>query len=347
MAAGDGRVLGQRQLNRAVLARQLLLQRADCSLPQALDRMAGLQAQYPPSMYVGLWSRMHGFARSDLTAALERRQVVQGTLMRSTIHLVSAEDYWPCAIGVREVRRRWWLRTVRERPSETEWTAAIERLRRRLEEGPVTRKEVDAIVGATQASAMHVWLDLVRVPPSGTWERRRADLYAAAEDWLGTADMTENAAIEHLVSRYLGGFGPAARRDIADWAGLPVTPVTEALARMDVRRFRDEQGRELVDLPAGPLPDPETPAPVRFLPTWDATLLVHARRAGILPEEYRSRIFTSKNPHSVATFLVDGNVAGGWRYEDGRVRLEPFRRLDRAVHRQLEDEAAALADLHQ
>lgn len=347
MGAGGERVLGQRQLNRAVLARQQLLHRSDCSLPQALDRMAGLQAQYAPSMYVGLWSRVHGFVRPDLTAALERRQVVQGTLMRSTIHLVSATDYWPCAIAVREARRRWWLRTVRQRPSEAELAAAGERLRRRLADGPVTRKEIDAIVGAPQASAIHLWLDLVRVPPSGTWERRRADLYAAAEEWLGPADMTADAAIEHLVSRYLGGFGPAARRDIADWAGLPVTPVTEALARMDVRRFRNEQGTELVDLPAGPLPDPRRPAPVRFLPTWDATLLVHARRAGILPEEYRPRIFTSKNPHSVATFLVDGSVAGSWRYEEGRVRLQPFQRLDRAVSRQLREAAAALADLHQ
>ena len=115
---------------------------------------------------------------------------------------------------------------------------------------------------------------------------------------------------------------------------------------MQLRRFRDEAGKELLDLPRAPLPDPETPAPVRFLPTWDATLLVHARRSLILPEEYRQRIFHTKAPHSFPTFLVDGQVAGTWRYEDGRVRIEPFGRLPRGTRAELEDEAESLAQLH-
>jgi len=113
-----------------------------------------------------------------------------------------------------------------------------------------------------------------------------------------------------------------------------------------VRRFRDEDGGELVDLPRAPLPDADTPAPVRFLPTWDATLLVHARRTGILPEEYRPRIFSTKTPHSLGTFLVDGAVAGTWRYERERIVIDPFARLSRATKLELDDEAERLAAFH-
>ena len=146
--------------------------------------------------------------------------------------------------------------------------------------------------------------------------------------------------------RYLEGFGPAARADIANWAGLPIGALAPALERLDLPRLRDEGGGELLDLPRAPLPPPETPAPVRFLPTWDATLLVHARRTGILPEEHRSKVFSTKTPQSVPTFLVDGAVAGTWRHEDGRIDLRPFGRLDGATRRQLREEADRLADLH-
>lgn len=184
------------------------------------------------------------------------------------------------------------------------------------------------------------------MPPSGTWERRRADLYAAAADWLEPADVTRDEGLELLVRRYLGGFGPAPAADIANWAGLPVSSLAPALERLSLRRFRNEGGRELLDLPRAPLPDPDTPAPVRFLPTWDATLLVHARRAGILPEEHRPKVFSTKTPHSVGTFLVDGAVAGTWRYEGGTVRTAPFDRLDAATRRELVEEAERLAAFH-
>jgi hypothetical protein len=186
----------------------------------------------------------------------------------------------------------------------------------------------------------------VRAPPSGTWEQRRADVYASAEQWLGAGDATPEAGIDHLIRRYLGAFGPGRPAEVADWAGLPLRVVTSALARLALRRFRDENGRELVDLPRAPLPDPETPAPVRFLPTFDATLLVHARGTGILPEQYRPRVFTTKTPHSVGTFLVDGAVAGTWRYERGRVVTEAFERLSRDASRELAEEAERLAAFH-
>jgi hypothetical protein len=187
---------------------------------------------------------------------------------------------------------------------------------------------------------------MVRVPPSGTWERRRADLYALAEDWLPRPDLAARDALEHLARRYLAAFGPASRGDVASFAGLRPAEIAPALERMTLRRLRSEDGEELLDLPRAPLPDPATPAPVRLLPTWDATLLVHARRTGLLPERHRPRIFSTRTPHSFPTFLVDGAVAGTWRYDDGHVALEPFERLDRATMRALREEADRMAAFH-
>ena len=346
MAVVPERSLSRRELNRALLARQLLLERAELPLPRALERVAGLQAQYAPAMYVGLWSRLRRFQRDDLTRALERRSVVQGTLMRVTIHLVSARDYWPLAVAIRESRRRLWLRAHRASAEEREMEAAARTLRETLAGGTLRQAEIDQLVGRQRARGVGLWLDLVRVPPSGTWERRRADVYAAAEDWLGPADVSFEDGLVHLVRRYLGGFGPAPRTDVANWAGLPVRELSPALERMRLRRFRGPDGEELLDLPGAPLPDLETPVPVRFLPVWDATLLVHARRTGILPERYRPLVFNTKTPHSVSTFLVDGAVAGTWRYERDRIAVEPFERLAIRVQRGVVEEAERVASFH-
>ncbi len=349
MSAAEHGVLTTADLNRAVLARQLLLERAPVPLPDALERVAGLQAQYAPSMYVGLWSRVVGFERHALNEALERRTVAQGTLMRATIHLVSARDYWPFAVAIREARRRWWLRAHGNHPSAAEMERAAERLRAHLAEGPRRQKEIAEFLGGKDPgvwNGLGLFLDLVRVPPSGTWERRRADLYASAEDWLGPAAVTAEQGVEVLVSRYLGAFGPASRNDISSWSGLSLSELARPLERLRLRHFRSEAGEELLDLPEAPLPSPDTPAPVRFLPTWDTTLLVHARRSGILPEQYRPVVFNSKTPHSISTFLVDGKVAGTWRYERGRIALDPFEGLPRAARRDLEEEGERLAALH-
>jgi hypothetical protein len=208
--------------------------------------------------------------------------------------------------------------------------------------------EVDEFLGGDPASrnGVGVLLDLVRVPPSGTWERRRADIYALAEEWIGSADIDHDDALDALVRRYLSGFGPATRNEIADWAGLRPTEIAPALERLELRLFESEDGKTLFDLPRAPLPDADTPAPVRFLPTWDATLLAHARRTQILPERYRSRVFHVKVPQSVSTFLVDGQVGGTWKYEQGQAKLSPFHRLDRATRRELDDEAERLAAFH-
>ena len=341
------RVLTQRELNRALLARQFLLERKRLGLSKALERIGGIQAQYAPSMYVGLWTRLDGFERDALDRALERRTVVQGTLMRLTIHLVSARDWWPFAVATREARRMTWQRHPAHAEARSA-AAAARKLRRLIAKGPMQRKEIEAAVDIGQGTIYGVgcWLDMVRVPPSGTWTRRRADLFAAAEDWIGPEDVAPEDALDQSVNSYLRGFGPASKGDIADYLGLGKRAIEPALARLDLRRFRDEQGGELLDLPRAPLPDADTPAPARFLPVWDATLLAHARRTGILPERYRSRVFNVKTPQSTATFLVDGEVAGTWRYEKDRIKLSPFGRLDKSATRALDEEADRLAELH-
>ena len=339
------RVLTERELNRALLARQMLLERVELPIPRVLERMGGLQAQYAPSMYVGLWARVEGFERGRLTRALERRSVVQGSMMRATIHLVSRRDYWPFVVGIREGQRDWWLRTHGRDTSLKEIAANDRKVREAMRGRTISRSELEALLG-TGLGAADLFVDLVRVPPSGTWERRRADLYGLAEDWVGPESASPDEGAAHLVRRYLQGFGPARPAEIADWASLNVATVKRALERMTPRRFQDEQGKELFDLPRLPLPDADTLAPVRLLPVWDATLLVHARRTQILPERHRSRIFNVRNPQSLNTFLVDGQVAGTWRYEQGRVRIEPFGRLSKSVRAELDDEAERLAAFH-
>ena len=342
------RILSPRELNRALLARQVLLERSRRSIPLTLERVGGLQAQYAPSMYIGLWSRIDGFERDSLTRALERRTVVQATLMRATIHLVARGDYWPFEIGVKRARAEWAQRLATYGMSPKQLAAAARTLRAHLDGGSMRRADIEELLGKEAARGVGMELDLVRVPPSGTWQRRRADLYAAAEDWLGppTAGLSEEQGIELLVRRYLGAFGPANRANVADWAGLPLAAVQPALERVATRRFGTEDGTELLDLPRAPLPNPETPAPVRFLPTWDATLLAHSRRTGILPEVHRPRIFNTKMPQSIGTFLVDGAVAGAWKHDGGRIRLDSFEKLDRGTRRELHEEADRLAEFH-
>ncbi len=339
------RTLTRRELNRALLARQLLLERVRLPIPRALERIGGVQDQYAPNAYIRLWSCIEGFRRDELTRALERRTVVQATLMRSTIHVVSRRDYWPFAVAIRAAQREWWLRTRRPPLREADVVRQAAEVHALLADGPRRQEELVEIVGRSWGM-VGPWLDLVRVPPSGTWERRRANLFQTAESWLGPEDVDPAEALDHLVRRYLGAFGPAAVADIGQWAGMKPRDLAPALARLRLRRFRDEAGGELVDLQRAPLPDPDTPAPVRFLPTWDAVLLVHARRAGVLPEEFRSTLFSTKMPQSVGTFLVDGAVAGTWRFTEGAVRFEPLRRLDAATRREIADEAERLAAFH-
>ena len=337
------RVLTVRDLNRALLARQLLLERAAMPIDEAIEQVGGLQTQYAPSGYVGLWTRVAGFRREALTAALEDRSVIQATLLRTTIHIVSRREFWRYASGVRRIRRTWLLRVQRGAVARDEaaMQRAAEQLRVALADGPLTVKELGGLADGFIGNA-GLWVDLVRIPPSGTWDHRRADRLGLAELWVGPEDATEEEGLTHLVEAYLRAFGPAPWRDIAAWAGLPVGDARRGGEGLALVHYRDDAGRELVDVPNGPLPEPGTPAPVRFLPHWDAALLVHARRTGLLPEEYRPRVFSSRNPFSVGTYLVDGRVAGAWSWRSGRIVLDQFGDLSTRDRRAVEDEREGL-----
>jgi Winged helix DNA-binding domain len=335
-------------LNRALLARQLLAERVEISIPEALSRLCGIQNQYAPNAYLRLWSCVAGFDRHDLTRSLEDASVVQGTLFRGTIHAVAREDYrlFLAAIGRTQLE---WAARVTKAPPTLDRSAALARAREALSRGPMRRPELQAIL-ADEHQAVRQSIDtdlgILRVPPSGTWERRRADLCALADDVIGAGDVAEAVALPHVVERYLAAFGPAAVSDVASFIGMNLTPLKAVIETLALRRFRSEDGTELLDVEDAPLPDPDTDVPVRFLPTWDAVLLVHARRTQVLPEAYRPLIFHTKMPPSYPTFLVDGQVAGTWRHEDRDIRLEPFRDLRPAERAAVEEEAHRLTAFH-
>lgn len=345
-------MLSARVLNRTLLARQELLERRLDDPIAAMESMGGIQTQYAPAGYIGLWSRMLRFERSMLTRLLKQRRAIQGTLVRATIHTVSAADYWPMVAGVGRVNREWYARVQAREIGETDLPAVAAAIREELAVGPLRIADLRARIEARgfpsgAAAWAATWVPMVRVPPSGTWERRRADLYALADQWLPPErPISEDEGIAHLVRRYLGAFGPAALRDIASWMGLNVGQMRPVADAMELWPYRDEAGRSLVDLPDAEILAGGEPAPPRFLPVWDATLLVHARRTQILPEEYRPLVFNTKTPHSVNTFLLDGQVAGAWRWEGGEIGVEPYRALSTAERAALEEEAHGLAELH-
>ncbi|MDP8904220.1 MAG: winged helix DNA-binding domain-containing protein [Chloroflexota bacterium] len=350
------KTLSEAQLNRALLARQLLLERSTISIPAALEQLAGVQNQYAPNAYIRLWSCLRGFQREELTRAYESGEVVQGTLMRGTIHTVSARDYHALLAAIRGRLRAWARRVHRVADADEEPVRErlIDLVRRRLAGKPMRRAAFEALLAEANAPAslrqtIHTDAEVVRVPPAGTWQRRRADLYGLADDMIGRhEDVAEADGLVHLVGRYLRGFGPAAAPDLASFTGVPSSTLKPILSRMELRHFRDVAGRLLIDVSDAPLPPADAPAPVRFLPTWDAILLVHARRTGVLPERFRPLIFNARAPQSFPTVLVDGRVAGTWRFDTaaGRVTVQPFESLPAGEIEKVEQEAVGLADFH-
>lgn len=351
------RVLTTRELNRALLARQLLLRRHNLGATQAIERVGALQAQWPPSPYLALWSRLDGFRKEGLSRAVERRRVVKATLMRTTLHLTSARDYLGYAGLLLERRRAWAERELAKHPEDVD----VERLTHELivhaGERPRTRPELLELLGRPKlvVSERQPWLvwyllaaraALVHGPSSSRWRMNTAGgTFVPASVWLGSDGTHGDAAAAHLLIRYLTAFGPATRADITQWTGLRIAIFEPVIARLRLRRFRDEHGRELLDLPRAPLPPPTTPAPARFLPRWDSVLLAHDDRTRILPNDYRKLVIRRKGDVQ-QTFLVDGVVAGTWELEDGRLRLEPFEPLSREVRHDLESEARALEAFH-
>lgn len=346
------RTLTLRELNRATLARQLLLRRHRISVPAAVERVAGLQAQWPPSPYLGLWSRVEAFRPEQLMRAIERRRVVKATLMRTTLHVVSAREYLAYAGVYRERRIGELQRQLAALGESADFARDGERLATLAAERPRTRPELLAELGRPKLRLedRRPWLvwyglsahaGLVSGPSSSVWRSHTAGgTFVPARTWLGADGASGEIAVEQLVRRYLAAFGPASRADLAQWTGLPLVVLDGGLERLPLRRFRDELGRELVDPPRATLPPGDTPSPPRFLPRFDSVLLSHADRRRVLADEHRSDVIEGGEVR--ATFLVDGFVAGLWSVDGRRVRLEPFAPLPRVVRRAVDGEASRL-----
>jgi hypothetical protein len=349
--AGAGRVLTRRDLNRAFLARQLLLERRKLSAAKAVERLGGLQAQSTPSPYLSLWTRLEGFERDELIRALTSRRLVKALLQRATLHVVSPADYWAISTARRELGGILWPPAYEKLVPRARLRTLAELVLAELEDGERTFKELRDLLepyARGAANATFLWrrvqthASVVHVAPSGIWGYGGHGHYAAAAGRVKGEPPDPEKAFDHLVHRYLGAYGPATPRDVGQWAGVPrLKPIAESLARLSVRTFEDERGRTLYDLPRAPLPDPDTPAPPRLVPRFDNLVLSHDDRSRILGDVPPSRIVT-KNGIVHATILVDGFVVGTWQLEGGRVKLEPFARLDAAAQKALEAEAEQL-----
>lgn len=345
-------VLSRRALNRATLARQLLLGRRALSAVAAITQLVGLQAQTPHSWYLGLWTRLEGFTPDEVVDLLTGRQAVRIALMRSTIHLVTDAD----SLGLRPL-----VQPVIERSTNGAFgrrLAGLDRAelaaagRALLEAQPLTFSELGRRLAerwpdrdpAALAQAVRAALPLVQVPPRGLWGRSGPIAHTTAEAWLGRP-LDATPSLEQLVLRYLAAFGPASVRDVQTWSGL--TRLREVVDRLRPRlvTFRDEHGIELFDLPEAPRPGPDTPAPPRFLYDFDNLLLSHADRSRVVTEAYRQQEFPPDGPMP-SIFLVDGFTHGTWAIRrDGRsatLAIQPFTPLTSEQAEALAEEGAAL-----
>jgi len=338
------RVLSLRELNRALLARQLLLERRKLSVQAAVERICAIQAQWPQSPYIALWTRLIGFRKEQLTRALEEKRVVKSQLFRITLHITSARDYPYYAAA--------WLPAARDTtPGVT--TEKLDELSRLVQKaamkGPVTQAEVEEL--AAEGMRGFRWrtrtlTPLLHLPPSGTWSHYGRVQLRAMQAYLGVELPAREDGAEHLVQRYLAAFGPATQQDLLRFAGVRVGDIRAGLDRLDLRTFRDDRGRVLLDLPRAPLPDGDAPAPVRFLPKWDSSLLGYAppERTRILPEKYRPTVIR-KNGDVIPTVLVDGFVAAGWNVDrKGKLEIMPLRRLTKAERAEIDAEGERLVE---
>ncbi|UUZ89898.1 winged helix DNA-binding domain-containing protein [Paenibacillus sp. P25] len=356
-------VLGRRALNRALLARQMLLSRAELPVLDAVERLAGLQAQSPNAPYFALWTRLEGFRQEELSRFIEERKTVRIALMRSTLHLVSARDSLHWRPLLQPVLDRG-LKGVYGKRLEGLDPAEIAAAGRKLVEAqPLTFSEIGKRLSerwpdrdpSALAAAVRTWVPLVQPPPRGLWGESGQAVHTSAEAWLGRP-LAPEPAVEEMLLRYLAAFGPASVKDMQVWSGLTrLSAVVERL-RPRLVTFRDEQGGELFDLPDAPRPDADTPVPPRFLGEYDNTLLSYADRTRILDEAARKRVFT-ENGIIRSTILIDGFVSGIWRVEKQRgtavLIIEPFAWSPEQDRRALTEEGgrllqfAAAEDVHE
>jgi hypothetical protein len=339
-------------LNRATLARQMLLAREKATALDAIERLAGLQAQLARPPFIGLWSRLEGFSREGLTPLLERREVVRATMMRGTLHLMSARDYVRLRAAMQPMLSEGMRSILRGRTDPFDIDELVAEARRYFEEEPRTFEELrDHLLALhpggderAMGYAVRMHLPLVQVPTNTAWGYPGSADFAAAEAWLGEP-IRKDDSTHALVLRYLAAFGPATSADAQAWSGRKgLKGVFEEL-RPKLCTFMDEQGRQLFDLPDAPRPPEDTPAPARFIPEYDNLVLSHADRTRIVADEHRPRIATP-NLRILPTFLVDGFVAGTWKIERKRasatLSIEPFGALSKGAREELAREGEAL-----
>ncbi|MDN0200685.1 winged helix DNA-binding domain-containing protein [Streptomyces sp. S.PNR 29] len=329
-----GPVLGTRALNRATLARQLLLSRSPMSAKAAVEHLVGLQAQNVKPPYYALAARLDGFAPEELSRLMADREVVRIVTLRSTIHTHTADDCLTLRPLVQPARDRE-INTFRKGLAGVDLDRLAALARDLVEAEPRTMGQLreallaewpDADPQALSVAA-RCRLPLVQVTPRGLWGRSGQVALTTAEHWLGRPAEPAPAP-DATVLRYLGAFGPASVKDMQTWSGL--TRLRDAFERLrpGLVTFRDEKGTELFDLPDAPRPDPGTPAPPRFLPEFDNLLLSHADRTRVVPPEHRGRTWQGNLAHSA--LLVDGFLAGVWRLEPDALVIEPFGGLSKA-----------------
>ena len=309
--------LSLRQLNRALLTRQLLLERAGMKSLTAITHLVGMQSQIPNPPYIGLWTRLSQFAKADLTALLDSRQIVRAPWFRSTLHLVAAEDHQRFQAVIQPALARGLRSFFGKRAKGLDIDKLVETA------APFLEREQPAIGALREelqrhfphedkqamAYAVRSYLPLVQVPPSGTWGVGARATYTTAADWLGAANPS---GLESLFRRYLAAFGPASVMDFQTWCGITSLKSKLAPALKSLVAYRGEDGAQLFDLPDMELADPDMPAPIRFLPEYDNILIAHKSRERALPEAHRKKVFASAG-RVLGSVLIDGFVGAIWK----------------------------------
>jgi hypothetical protein len=336
------RTLTLRELNRTLLARQMLVRRARVSIPEAVGRLVALQAQASVSPYVALWSRVDGFRKEQLTRALERGTVVKATSLRTTLHVMTTAAFPLIHVGYVESSRG---------RTERLW-AEVETLRAAVPDEPIDGPELFEL-GHRVLETDDRWsvafaaraLPFVRTAPVGEWPHNKPSPAVLWRDSLPPPD----EASAHVVRAYLAGYGPASRDDVEQFTGFKVRQIAPALEGL--RTFADEQGRTLYDLPHARLSPADAAAPVRFLPPYDSVILAHRDRARILPDAHYETVIRRKNATTLATFTVDGFIAGAWKVDRARSRwklaVEPFAPLPRRARAEVDDEGERLVAFYE
>jgi len=341
------RILKLRELNRATLARQMLLNRETLAVPDAIERLIGLQAQLASAPYVGLWTRLAGFKREDLASLLEDRTIIKATLMRGTLHLFTAEDYLRFRTTMKPLLEAGAGGIAKRFDVEFDLEKLLAAARKFIAEKPRTFAEISEMVTELMPGvevgplrySVRTRIPLVQVPIATGWSYSGKPEFTLAESWIGRK-ISPKDYLPELVKRYLAAFGPASVTDAQTWLGLKLKDTFEKL-RPELQSYRDENRRELFDLPGIQLPAEDVPAPVRFLPEFDNLLLSHSIQNGgrtrVVANEYRPQVYLPAL-RVAATILVDGFVRGAWKVEKTKTAatlvITPFEKLakkDRAA----------------